>query len=283
MKKLFVTLILSISFYSFSQVGIGTITPDASSVLDISSTTQGLLIPRMTTAERDAIVNPSNGLLITNIDTDCLNYFVSDTNSWFEVCGSVLFSEIEGSCSSTIWMDRNLGASRVATSSTDALAFGDHYQWGREKDGHQLLTSSNTALEATSTTDSPGHGDFIITEISPFDWRIPQNGNLWQGVNGINNPCPNGFRIPTETEFNCERLSWSTNNAAGAYASPLKLQQAGHRERINGLVTDINAVGYYWSSTISGGKARCLFFYSASTGIYSNDRAQGFSVRCIKD
>lgn len=39
------------------------------------------------------------------------------------------------------WMDRNLGASRAATSSTDTEAYGDLYQWGRAADGHQKRTS----------------------------------------------------------------------------------------------------------------------------------------------
>jgi uncharacterized protein (TIGR02145 family) len=35
----------------------------------------------------------------------------------------------------------------------------------------------------------------------PYDWRVPQNDNLWQGVDGTNNPCPEGWRIPTQTEW----------------------------------------------------------------------------------
>jgi hypothetical protein len=115
------------------------------------------------------------------------------------------------------WMDRNLGASQVATSSTDANAYGDLYQWGRGSDGHQCRNSPNTST--LSSTDQPGHGSFIF---SPSDWRSPQNGNLWQGLSGINNPCPSGYRLPTEAELNSERLSWISNNAAGAFASPLK-------------------------------------------------------------
>ncbi|WP_428657655.1 hypothetical protein [Runella sp.] len=49
-----------------SNVGIGTNTPDGCAVLDISSTTKGLLLPRMTTTQRDAIANPQNGLVIYN-------------------------------------------------------------------------------------------------------------------------------------------------------------------------------------------------------------------------
>ena len=85
-----------------------------------------------------------------------------------------------------IWLDRNLGATQVATSSTDADAYGDLYQWGRGTDGHEKRDSETT--ETLSSTDQPGHGDFILAPDDPFDWRDPQNDNLWQGVDGINNP-----------------------------------------------------------------------------------------------
>ena len=48
------------------------------------------------------------------------------------------------------WMDRNLGASQVATSVTDEFAYGDLYQWGRYADGHQARTSSTTSILATN-------------------------------------------------------------------------------------------------------------------------------------
>jgi len=48
------------------QVGVGVASPDASSALEIVSTTQGLLLPRMTTGQRNAISSPTNGLVIYN-------------------------------------------------------------------------------------------------------------------------------------------------------------------------------------------------------------------------
>ena len=106
-----------------------------------------------------------------------------------------------------VWMDRNLGASRVATSLTDSKAYGDLYQWGRLTDGHEKRNSSTT--RSLSSFDVPGHDRFILNSSSPGDWRAPQNDNLWQGVKGINNPCPDGFRLPTEIEWETEKNSWS--------------------------------------------------------------------------
>ncbi|MDI6832601.1 MAG: FISUMP domain-containing protein [Bacteroidales bacterium] len=181
-----------------------------------------------------------------------------------------------------IWMDRNLGASQVATSSTDAAAYGDLYQWGRGADGHQSRTSSTTTT--LSTSDTPGHGNFITTgDIDPCDWRSPQNDNLWQGVSGTNNPCPSGYRLPTEAEWNAERTSWGSNNAAGAFASPLKLPMAGSRLYSDGSLDYVGSLGVYWSSTVFSTNSRGLSFNSSNVDIFIDYRALGLSVRCIKD
>jgi hypothetical protein len=79
-----------------------------------------------------------------------------------------------------VWLDRNLGASQVATAFDDSDAYGDLYQWGRLTDGHEKRTSSVTLT--LSTTDVPGHDDFIASSVSPYDWRSPQNDKLWQSV-----------------------------------------------------------------------------------------------------
>ena len=65
MKNVFTLLAaVLLTASTYAQVGIGTTTPDASSALDITSTTKGLLIPRMTAAQRDAITTQSQGLII---------------------------------------------------------------------------------------------------------------------------------------------------------------------------------------------------------------------------
>jgi hypothetical protein len=179
-------------------------------------------------------------------------------------------------------MDRNLGASRVATSMTDGLAYGDLYQWSRLTDGHEQRTSPTTATLCPS--DVSGNGNFITAPSSPHDWRSPQNANLWQGVSGVNNPCPSGFRLPTETEWETERASWGiNNNSTGGLSSPLKLVPAGHRFNGDGTLHFAGSNGFYWSATVDGSLSRYLTFDSDNVNMNNGSRARGRSVRCLKD
>jgi uncharacterized protein (TIGR02145 family) len=201
--------------------------------------------------------------------------------SVFCASGPTAIVDVTNPTTGRIWMDRNLGATQVATSSTDANSYGDLYQWGRRSDGHQCRTSATTTT--LSSTDQPANASFILSPNSPWDWRSPQNDNLWQGVNGVNNPCPGGYRLPTEAELEAERLSWSSNNAQGAFASALKLPMAGFRDYSGGSLSSVGSGGYYWSSTVSGVSSQYLNFNSS--GAYMNNflRAFGSSVRCLKD
>jgi uncharacterized protein (TIGR02145 family) len=277
--------------------------PDGSAMLDVKSTTKGLLPPRMTTAERNLIATPADGLVIYNITTKCINFY---TNSgWNETCGTppppcgnpsltithngFQYKTVE-STTGKCWLDRNLGAAEVATSSTDTASYGFRYQWGRLSDGHQITTSGTTAT--LSSGDVPGNANFITINSENYDWRSPQNDDLWLGVNGINNPCPTGYRLPTSTELDAEGNSggtgfWGTgsaqNNATGAFNSLLKLPMAGSRSSSNGSLRNVDSNGNYWSSTVSGANARNLNFVSGSANMITNNRANGFSVRCLKD
>jgi len=153
---------------------------------------------------------------------------------------------------------------------------------GRAADGHQCRNSATTST--LSSTDQPGHGDFILASSSSnYDWRSPQNDNLWQGVNGTNNPCPSGYRLPTYAELEAELYSWSSNNSSGAFASPLKLPMAGNRHGSNGSLINVGSSGIYWSITVNGTEANHLLFYSDYVGLADLGRSVGLSVRCLKD
>jgi hypothetical protein len=80
-------VLLTGSFYCLAQnnVGIGTITPAPSSLLDLQANDKGVLVPRMTTAQRIAIANPANALLVYDTDVDCFYYFKT-VSGWSSLC-----------------------------------------------------------------------------------------------------------------------------------------------------------------------------------------------------
>ena len=87
MKNITYLLFLFVTTISFSQVGIGTTTPDASSVLDITATDAGLLIPRMLQSERDAIQDPATGLMVYQTN-NTPGFYYYDGSGWIAT-GSV--------------------------------------------------------------------------------------------------------------------------------------------------------------------------------------------------
>ena len=74
MKYLYLLTFLFLPLFVVAQVGIGTSMPDPSAMLDVSSTDKGVLIPRLTSGERDLIVAPANGLMIYNTDADEIQF-----------------------------------------------------------------------------------------------------------------------------------------------------------------------------------------------------------------
>lgn len=86
MKKLFTTLFLACLFFvghGQNNVGIGTSTPDNSALLDLSTTSKGLLVPRLSTTQKLTIPNPATGLLVYDIITSSFWYF--NGTIWVEI------------------------------------------------------------------------------------------------------------------------------------------------------------------------------------------------------
>ncbi|MBN1755323.1 hypothetical protein JW877_03820 [bacterium] len=212
-------------------------------------------------------------------------------SSWEGVCEETAIMDIISDSTGYIWMDRNLGAARQALDYNDHLAYGALFQWGRLSDDHECIvwsdsasgTPVNGAIVPTSSGDDPGHSDFILGDSLHLDWRNPPNDDLWQGVLGINNPCPPGYRLPTQTELENELESWDTDDREGAYSSPLKLVVAGYRLGNSGNLSGVGTAGLLWSSTTSGGESYRLSFNEENAYLALSYRTYGFCVRCIKD
>ena len=199
------------------------------------------------------------------------------------------------------WLDRNLGASQVATAYDDFKAYGHLFQWGRPVDGHQLVNYTsrssgsgvNPKTKTLATSDVPGISSFITPDNTVqqngewvYDWRSDQNTNRW-AINS-QGACPSGWHVPSAAEWDAET---GITNLATAF-SQLKLTAAGYRygdfdgSGREGTVRNVGAFAYYWSSSVwPSGKG-----FSSYKDISSNSsnmdligRAYGIPVRCIKD
>lgn len=143
------------------SVGIGTTTPHNSSTFEINSTTKGLLIPRMTTAQRTAIVSPANGLMVYDITTN--SFWFYNGSSWSAVGGSgggTLTLPYEASV--------NLGgnAFRIANTSLTGIAItgetdnniGIFAKSNGAGTALAAMSSSGLAIDAISTTGTAIRG-----------------------------------------------------------------------------------------------------------------------------
>lgn len=263
--------------------------PTGGSDYSITGTAQLLSVPYALHAKTADLQTPGtvlgemlywNGsewaIVVAGNEGDVLK-FINNTPTWMGDSGGG-FGTVQNPTTGETWMDMNLGASQVATSSTDADSYGDLYQWGRLTDGHEKRTSATTTTQSSS--DIPGHGNFIL---ATMDWRSPRNDNLWNGLDGINNPCPSGYRLPTVAEWEAELDSWSSQDTAGAIASPLKLPAAGFRHHDDGTLRMVDSGGFYWTGTAFGDQTRTFGFSDGSAYAGADRRAMGFSVRCIRD
>ena len=73
------------TFYSSGQVGVGISNPDAAAIIEIASTSQGVLFPRMTKTQRDAITSPPIGLILFVTDGDNEGLYIYKSTGWVQI------------------------------------------------------------------------------------------------------------------------------------------------------------------------------------------------------
>ena len=173
MKNLFkfltVLTILSGSAAS-AQIGVGTTTPDASAVLDVASTTKGLLAPRHTTTTRNAIVTPANGLLIYNTTTNQL-----ETNTGTTV--APVWTAVGASNSTLYNANGTTTAARTVTLGANPLSFTSSATNGFSVDGTTFSVDAVTNRIGIGTA-TPGTALDVIGEAKATRLLAYGPGNL---------------------------------------------------------------------------------------------------------
>ncbi|MCK9163413.1 MAG: hypothetical protein WCR29_00525 [Bacteroidales bacterium] len=224
--------------------------------------------------------------------TNAQDYYHNFTKPIITQKGQFVYNElppIKTEAGVLYFLDRNLGSVTIDMESSDA--WGDLYQWGRETDGHEKRFSDTTLL--CSNSQKVNHKLFIVDQKRSNDWLLNYEDNLWQGYQGDNNPCPCGYRLPTQKEWRAVlNLGYEVKSTSMGYyylsvaGGQLILPCAGLRSAYTGHFMHIGTRGYYWASdTISKGTSGCIDFskqeLTTNVSIFGF-RGFGRSVRCVR-
>ena len=295
MKKTIIcfSLFLLTGISLFAQVSINNngSGPDASAILDVNSTTMGLLPPRMTTTQRKAILSPAEGLVVYNTDEKALNIYTgmswkAMTQSHAFACGltitvnhlvsggvapvnkTVAYGTVNGIPGepAKCWITKNLGADHQATAVSDATEPSAGWYW---------QFNHKQAYKNDGTIRTPNSA-WINSISEATDWIA------------ANDPCSMElgatWRIPTSSEWNNIYSIGSWTTWADPWGSGLKLHAAGYLMSSNGSLSNRGMEGYYWSSSQSYfDSGDYLYLSSGFTILYNGPKASGLSLRCVRD
>ena len=156
------------------DIGIGTNAPDASSILDITSTTRGFLTPRMTTVQRDAINSGTfaTGLMIYNTTTNLLEFY--DGSSWVSLGGAPTApgNDTEVVFNNAGALDAEAGMTYSASTDTltlgTALEVGDYINIAGQAGSAPTFAALNDLSNVNTT---PSNGDALVYNNTSGEWE----------------------------------------------------------------------------------------------------------------
>ena len=316
MKKVtvLVSMLLILAVSGYSQVAINTdgSNSNSSAMLDVKSTDKGMLIPRMTQTQIEVIASPANGLIVYNTD-DCKFYAYRDCSSnWVEIadgtgtitpgggsftCGDALVDSRDGQSYNTVligtqcWMAENLNIGTMINGSNDQTDNGtiEKYCYNNSTsncDTYGGLYQWDEAMQYVTTAGTQG--------VCPAGWHIPTDAE-WMTMeeylgmcSGTGSGCSGatGWRGTDEGGKLKETgtTHWTSPNTGATNSSGFTALPGGYRYT-DGSFHNLTSSASFWLSTEGGSNAwyRYLHYNSAQVIRGYNNKAYGFSVRCVRD
>jgi uncharacterized protein (TIGR02145 family) len=297
------TLFLALGHCISAQVGIGTVTPSSKlevvgtgttssttamkvgnsssailtvrndGLVEVSSTTQGFLPPRMTTTQRDLISSPATGLVIFNTTTNSLE--TKKSTGWVSLSESfvALPTVVIGTQQ---WMEKNLEVSTY-------------------RDGTVIPEVTDPTAWLALTT-----GAWCYYNNDPLNGAIYGKLYNWYAVNDSRGLCPAGWHVPTISEWTTlstllggdavaggkmktpGTTRWSGSNLSATNSSGFAGLPGGSRSNI---FEDVGNKAYWWSSSQGTHDvwARSLISSHGYISVVGSFPDYGYSVRCIRD
>lgn len=266
------------------KVGIGTSSPDASALLDLNSTNQGLLPPRMTEAQRNTIATPAAGLIVW-----CTN---CGANGELQVYNGIAWTNISGAAAPVVpnasvtictqeWMLKSLDVEVYRNGDTIPQVI-DHDAWN-------ALTTGAWCYYNNVIGYGPVYGKLYN----------------WYAVNDPRGLAPEGCHIPTDAEWTtletclggaavaggamkeAGNAIWSFPNSGATNSSGFTCLPGGVRSTGYDFEAFNTAAGF-WSATEDTSDptlawANVVSYNSAGAQIFTWTKKNGLSVRCLKD
>ena len=174
-------------FTSAGKFGIGTAIPNISSIVEMASTTGGLLIPRMTTVQRTAIATPANGLLVYDITVNCLYFYNAGLAVWQSMCTPPLpagTNDVSGTYPALTVVGLQTTAVSAVTPTLNQILQFNGASWAPTNGTFWNLlgnTGTTPAINFLGTTDA---NDFVFRTNNTEKARVLVNGNVGIGTAG---------------------------------------------------------------------------------------------------
>ena len=313
MKRKFIifTAAVLLGIQSFAQEGVainatGT-SADNSAMLDVSSTTKGFLPPRLTEAQRDAIVNPAPGLILWC--TDC------GTSGELQVFGGTSWTNLAGSTTPS------------NTCGTTFVDSRDGKSYGIVRIGNQCWMAQNlnigTRIDAsTHQLDNSTIEKFCIDNIETncttygglYQWAEAvqylhgaTNSTTWNPEPAVNvkGICPDGWHLPSATEWatlittlggsafaggklkETGTTHWITPNTGASNSSGFTGLPGGQSDTYNSTKFLFSgSIGGFWGSTDFSSVLSSVVTIKNTTeeaSMFNDEKDFGYSVRCLRD
>lgn len=267
---------------TFSQVGIGTTTPENSAALDVESTTRGFLPPRMTSDERDLINNPSAGLIIYNTDDNNIQYF--NGSGWFGLNANAI---VDPTACPISFTDTRDGQTYAVVEIGSQCWFAENLNY--------TPPSGNSSCYSNNSANCDIYGRL-------YDWPTLMNGAGSSNTNpsGVQGLCPSGWHVPSDAEWTeltdflgglsvaggkmKSTTGWDSPNVGATNSSGFTGLPAGTRFGFGGY-GGLGNNANFWSSTELSSISWSYNLERSSDIVIRNLNVPSisFSCRCLKD
>ncbi len=257
MKKLILVFLVSINFI-YSQVGIGTTTPASTSLLDVTSTTKGFLVPRMTATQKDAITSPATGLLIYQTDGTAGFYYYTGS-AWISLTSSsVAVTGLDGLSDAKVGGSNFAGGLLLGHQGTGTLSYAN-YNTGVGEYGtlRSITNGDNNSAFGYQALES----NTIGSSNNAFGFRALQSN-----TSGNNNIANGDYSLNSNT-------TGSDNIANGVFAlrsnttGGFNIAYGGEALRFNTTGTSSTAIGYMALYNNTTGYANTAIGYSSGSTV----------------